>query len=476
MISGRFASSEAVFEYFMGFVNVERGQATEFKLDRMRALASALGDPQLGRLTVHVAGSKGKGSVSTMIAGILEASGLRTGLYTSPHLMHWKERLTLTVEEMPESTILEAMDMILPLVEGKGPGDFPGGEAPTFFELTTLLSFCAFRLSGCRAQVIETGLGGRLDSTNIVDPDISVITPIELEHTQYLGDTIALIAGEKAGIIKPGKPVCISAQKPEAAEVFAETASRRGCALFAVPDCIAIEDIAVSPEGTRARLRALSGAPESTARLLRDGMDVSSPMIGKVQASNMALAVLAASTLLPSLSREALRSGLETARQPARFELFPGLLGLPGAPGFPPVVLDGAHTPDSVQLAADSFTALFPGPKVLLFACAQDKKHAEMAAILAPHFDATIVTKPGTFKQSEPEKAFESFRRQTPHARLVPDTGTAIREALALAESRGAALLVTGSFYLCAEARPSLEARSSCPGATTRTAGSGSRR
>ena len=171
----------------------------------MQFLAAELGDPQSGRLTIHVGGSKGKGSVSTMCANILSASGLKTGLYTSPHILRWKERISFADHEMPEETLISAMEEVLPLIEGKSPGSFPGGEMPTYFELTTLLAFCAFRASGCSAQVVEVGLGGRLDSTNIVVPDVSVITPIELEHTQFLGDTIGKIAFEKAGINKARK-------------------------------------------------------------------------------------------------------------------------------------------------------------------------------------------------------------------------------------------------------------------------------
>ena len=216
----RFGSTDDVFEYLMRFVNVEKGQATEFKLDRMRDLATALGNPHLGPYTIHIAGSKGKGSVSAMCASILEAAGYRCGLYTSPHLLRWKERISLAGKEIPEEAILPLMDGILPLVEGKKSKDYIGSEEPTFFELTTLLAFMVFRHLGCDAQVIETGLGGRLDSTNIVMPDVTVITPIELEHTQFLGNTIGKIAFEKAGIIKKGKILCVSQQRNEAMEVI----------------------------------------------------------------------------------------------------------------------------------------------------------------------------------------------------------------------------------------------------------------
>lgn len=442
MRQGRFSSSDEIFDYLMRYVNVEKGQATVFKLDRMRALASALGDPHLGRLTVHVAGSKGKGSVSTMCARILEAAGLRTGIYTSPHLIRWKERIAYASGPMEEDILLGEMDKLLPLIEGKGPADFPGGEEPTFFELTTLLAFLAFRTSGCQAQVIEVGLGGRLDSTNIVEPEAAAITPIELEHTQFLGDTIAKIASEKAGIIKPGRPVCVARQKPEAMEVFVRKAEAEGSPLRSVGVDVQVREVSVDLLGTSCRLVA-GPSPSPLAGLLpKEGLALRCPMPGAIQAQNMALAALAAASALPGLGTKAIAEGLSKASLPARFEVLPG-----------PVVLDGAHTPESVRLALSTMEELFPGRRFLLFACAHDKRHAEMAELLAPHFEGIIVTRPGSFKVSEPEKVFESFARLRPETILEPDTGKAIFRALDAAAGQGAALLVTGSFYLCAEAR-----------------------
>lgn len=466
MSQSRFSSSEDVFEYLKSYVNVEKGQATVFKLDRMQALASALGNPHLGRLTIHVAGSKGKGSVSTMAAGILAAAGLTTGLYTSPHLLRWKERIAFADSQMPEEVLIAAMEEVIPLVEGKAAHDFPGGELPTYFELSTLVAFCAFRATGCKAQVIETGLGGRLDSTNIVVPDVSVITPIELEHTQYLGDTLAAIAFEKAGIIKPGKPVCISRQKPEAAEVFLRQAGEKGSPLYRLGVDVDVEDAGFDRTGTHCRLaagnagirsdprsgeaRAWEALPEGLRQLVGDaGFVLRCPMAGKVQADNMALAAMAAFLAVPSLGKEAVREGLARSRLQARFEMLPVE---------PPVVLDGAHTPDSVRLTVDATLTLYAAPRVLLFACALDKHHAEMAAILASHFDRIIVTKPGDFKVSDPEAVYRSFKALDGTAVLEADTAAAIDRAFDEAKSLNAMLLVTGSFYLCAEAKARLGA------------------
>jgi dihydrofolate synthase/folylpolyglutamate synthase len=442
----RFADSDEVFSFLLGFVNVEKGQKTEFKLDRMGELCGILGDPQGACPSFHIAGSKGKGSVSTMIARVLEAAGFRTGLYTSPHLLRWKERISLAGEEMPEELILAAMDEVHPLVAGKGPADFAGGELPTYFELTTLVAFCAFRLAGCERIVVETGLGGRLDSTNVLPSAASVITAIELEHTEWLGDTIPRIAFEKAGIIKPGKPCYLSRQRPEARLVFEEACAERGSPLRRSDSLVRVEDVAIDRSGTSATIgfpghAAFAGrlGPRSTdAR----GLRLRTPLIGAVQAENMALAALAAVETEERVDGAALERGLASASLPARFQILAGE---------PPLVLDGAHTPDSVRLCLDSFEALFPGPKALLFGCAHDKHHAEMAAILAPRFERIRVTRPGDFKLSDPKAVHASFRALFPGASLVEDTKEAALAARREAVELGLPLLVTGSFYLCAE-------------------------
>jgi dihydrofolate synthase/folylpolyglutamate synthase len=435
-----FETTDDLYSYLLGFVNVEKGQATVFKLDRMAWLCAALGDPQNAYRTIHVAGSKGKGSVSTMIARILEAEGHRVGLYTKPHILRWKERMSFAGTEMPEEIILRAAAKVIPLVEGKGKADFPGGELPTYFELTTLIAFCAFREAGCDRAVIETGLGGRLDSTNVVDSVASVITPIELEHTEYLGDTIALIAGEKAGIIKAGRTCYLSAQKPEARHVFATVAASKGSPLREVSRLASVSDVSIDRDGTSASVRFAAGSP--LASRFPSPLRCRTPMIGSIQAENMALAILAAGELEGDLRAQQAVQGLSKAYLPSRFQILPG---------DPPVVLDGAHTIASTLLALESFESLFPGKKALLFACAEDKKHAQIAKALGPRFDRITLTRPGTFKKSDLAALETSFRDADASYRLIPDHEEAIAKAREEATELGMPLLVTGSFYLCAE-------------------------
>lgn len=435
-----FLDSEAVYERLLDYVNVEKGEKTVFKLDRMRELCALLGEPQDAYRTIHVAGSKGKGSVSAMIARILEADGHRVGLYTSPHLIRWKERISLAGEEMPEETILESADEVLSLVEERKPSDFPGGELPTYFELTTLIAFCAFRRGECDRAVIETGLGGRLDSTNVVLPAASVITPIELEHTEWLGGTIPLIASEKAGIIKTGKPCYLSRQRPEAREVFVKRAAELGSELREAPLLVSVGDVSIGPRGTSARLDFAEGSPLATA--FPEGLKARTPMIGRIQADNMALALLVAAESDSGLRPEAAVRGLAEAFLPARFQV----LSLD-----PPLIIDGAHTPDSVGLALETFGSLFSRPSALLFACAEDKKSDEMASILAPFFDRITLTRPGTFKKGDLRALERGFAAAGREYSSFEDHETAIAGSISESRKRGMPLLVTGSFYLCAE-------------------------
>ena len=457
-----FSTSDDVFDYLMRYVNVEKGQKTEFKLDRMQFLAEQLGNPHLGRLTIHIAGSKGKGSVSSMCASALEEAGFRTGLYTSPHFIRWKERISFPNKELEENTLISAAKEVLALVDGKPAEFFPGSELPTYFELTTLIGFCAFRRAGCTAQVIETGLGGRLDSTNIVIPDVAIITTIELEHTQFLGTTLAAIAGEKAGIIKEDKPCCIGFQKPEAEsqvlQVFRMTAKQRNSPLFEARDLIRIDNIQVAEAGTSCRMFGMIPAkpqlprslPPQLEKLLQDGLELSSPMVGEIQAQNMALSLTALAIAVPGISKAAVARGFSKARLPARFEIISSK---------PPIVFDGAHTPDSIQLTVKTLNQLFPAkPAVLIFACAIDKKHEEMAEILAgsepgkERFQEIIVTKPGDFKQSDPERIFQSFAKYSKNVMLIADTESAVIAGLKKSLQNDAVLLIAGSFYLCSEA------------------------
>lgn len=441
-----FSNADEVYAYLNRFLNFERRlEPSAYRLDRMFALKELFGAPDEAYEIWHVTGSKGKGSTATMIASILRETGARVGLYTSPHLLSFTERIAIDGAPVEEAVLLRSAEELEAGLRGRAPEDFPGGEAPTYFELLTMLGFLCFRAAGCTHAVIEVGLGGRLDSTNVVKPAATFITTIELEHTELLGDTIPKIAYEKAGIIKPGHPAYSSAWRGEAREVIRRAASERGSSLRELDEEAELTELRIGRSGTSFKLSLRDEALRAASGVGTGAWELFVPLIGEVQARNAALAALGA--LDRGIAPKAIADGLAKARIRARFEILDGE---------PLVVLDGAHTPDSAAACARDFMAAVGSAGILLFGCAKDKDPAGMAAALRSVASRVIVTKPGTFKESEPEKIAAAFSESGYQVELEPETGAAIELALAAAKAAGLPLLVTGSFYLCAEAAAAL--------------------
>jgi dihydrofolate synthase/folylpolyglutamate synthase len=405
----------------------------------MEYMAEIAGHPERYAPCVHIAGSKGKGSVTSMIASILEASGLRTARYMSPHISDFRERISLGNSFFDEQVYCAAGEELVDLAENKipaakinlfDPAD-EEGESPTFFELLTLFFFLCARHGGCDVMVVETGMGGRLDCTNIIDSSVSVITLIELEHTAILGKTIPQIAGEKAGIIKAGKPVVLAKQPPDALEVFRKKAAEKNSPLFYFPELAAVNNINVNPNGTDFLLVFGGGT-----------LELSLPIPGAIQAENAALAILALKNFDRNINNDAVRRGLSRARIPARFEKIADK---------PPVIIDGAHTPESASLCASTFCSLYGEGGILLFGCAADKDAASMAKLLLARFSRIIITMPGTFRISAPEKVYSAFASDK--TILIKDTTEAIRHTLELSREKALPVLCTGSFYLASAVR-----------------------
>jgi dihydrofolate synthase/folylpolyglutamate synthase len=356
-------------------------------------------------------------------------------------------------------------------------------EVPTFFELITLFFFLCARRAGSDIMVVETGMGGRLDATNIVTPLVSVITLIELEHTETLGTTLAAIAGEKAGIIKEGRPLLLARQPDEALAVFKARAADKHAPLYYFPAVADVADIRISNVGTSFTLRSpLLGPPDASLQL-----SVSIP--GAVQAYNAGLAVLALKTAFPALSETgcltpelrsalsvngcltpALRSalsangcltpelrsraicvGLQSFSLPARFER------LTDTPL--PFIIDGAHTPRSIASCVETFALLYGNAGLLIFGCIEGKDIRSMARALIPHFSRVIITTPGSFKKSNPDAVHAIFQEECavsthkPSVLYIPDTAAAIAQARSLMREERLAVLGTGSFYLAAAIR-----------------------
>ncbi|AEF86447.1 tetrahydrofolate synthase [Treponema primitia ZAS-2] len=456
-----FKTSQEVFDWLNQFVNPETVQPSSFRPERMDTIAAAAGHPELCAPSIHVAGSKGKGSVTGMITSVLEAMGLRTAQYVSPHIMDYRERITEGHRFLDERIYIEAGNELRNLEEALKDFSkpeyriFSGNNAnegpPTYFELLTLYYFLCARMIHCDTLAVETGMGGRLDPTNIVESIVSVITVIELEHTEFLGNTITEVAGEKAGIIKPGKPVVLAEQCEEALELFRKTAAEKHSPLLYLPEIAEIRDLTVSEEGTNFTLSfKKEGFFPAPLKL-----SVSIP--GAVQALNAALAAITLKTAFPSLDGETLQRGLRGFKIPARFEKLREDT---------PVIIDGAHTEKSVELCVNTFTALYGTGGMLIFGCAAGKNVEAMAAILAPAFSRIIITTPGNFKVSDPGRINGVFEKEVqrikekagaaqtaPELLFIPETEKAIQYILTESRKAGLPVLGTGSFYLAAEIR-----------------------
>lgn len=303
-------------------------------LEPMKALMDLLGHPQNAYVCVHIAGTNGKGSVCAMLDSILRQQGYRTGLYTSPHLIRFNERIQVDGRAIDDDTLKQLIDE---LETAAAKLAALGHRDVTFFEFTTALAFLHFKRAGVQIAVIETGMGGRLDATNVVIPAVSVITSIGLEHQQYLGETIALIAGEKAGIIKPGRPVITGVLPEDAETVIARRAASNGCLMIRAADAVAATVTAMTMEGQKLNITS-----ENT-----NYGTIHMRLTGQHQAVNAAVAVAAAECLdrvvgVP-VSEDAIKQGLTSATWPARGQM----LSMD-----PPVILDGGHNPEAAAMMA----------------------------------------------------------------------------------------------------------------------------
>lgn len=305
----------------IGYINTPRWQQQRLGLERIRALMAALGNPQDRLRFVHVAGTNGKGSVCAYLASILETAGYRTGLFTSPYIERFEERIRVDGQNISEADL---RSVTLAVRDAADALERETGEHPTEFELMTAVALLHFARLGCDIAVIEVGLGGRLDSTNIIMPEVSVICRIGLDHTDILGETLAEIAGEKAGIIKPGVPVAVYPQGAEVMGVIEQACEERGCTLY-LPDFESIKVGKIAPGGTR--------------RFVFGGIIYVTRLLATYQPYNAALAICAASVLAQQgwrISQADVERGIASATWPGRFEI---------AGEDPLFIVDGAHNP-----------------------------------------------------------------------------------------------------------------------------------
>ncbi len=435
-------------DYLYSFVDYSLKHSSElakadFNLDRMFALMESLGEPQKKYPIIHVAGTKGKGSTSALCAAGLAAAGYTVGLYTSPHLLDYVERIQINGQPISHEQLIELVEEIKPHVAKI--------EKLTTFEITTALAFMAFAKYGVDAAVFEVGLGGRLDATNIVTPKVSVITSLSYDHTAVLGNTLALIAGEKAGIIKDGVPVVSSPQKDEALEVLERVAKLKGCEFKLVGKDVKFELLESSLEGQKLAVSyqrlAVSGQKSKvegqSVNGLRSTVKLQIPLLGNHQVENAATAYTALKASGIPISDEQIQKGFSQVKWRARFEV---------ARTEPPVIFESAHNQDSFEKLRETLETYFPGRQVyLIFGASEDKNIPGMFAEMKPKIKKIIITRADHPRALEVEKIRSLADQAGAESEAVVPVKDALARALDLSSKDGSIVLSAGSMFVTAE-------------------------
>lgn len=416
-------------------------------LERIQFLLNALGNPERAFPAVHVAGTNGKGSTSAMITSVLRAAGLRVGLFTSPHLVSYNERIV--VDGSPISD--EALHAIMAELEGllKEAADTPGVGQPTEFEVATAAALVHFSRADVDVAVVEVGLGGRFDSTNVVRPIVSVITPIGLDHTSRLGTTLAEIAADKAGIMRSGVPIVSAPQAEEAADVIMAAAMEQRAPLLAAGRDFEATSVSVDARGTTFNVRW----KDTWLRALRV------PLLGAHQAVNGSVAAAACLTLREAAERDGLRTGLSKKigglsaaiiREGLQSVVWPGRMEVVGTD--PTVMLDGAHNAEAASVLASTLRTVFPDRRpVFVMAISGDKPVDTILQTLLPLGKAVVFTAPRS-SRTPPVDPAELARRAAGLVETITVEPMAER-AVARARALGDLVVVCGSLYLVGEVR-----------------------
>ena len=426
----------------------------KFDLAHMRVLLAALDNPERRFPAVLIAGTNGKGSTAATLASILQASGLKTGLYTSPHLVRINERIRLNGVEIPDDEFALVHDLVDRTAERLvGEGELPWH--PSFFETLTAIAFEYFSRRKVDIAVLEVGMGGRLDATNVVEPRISVITDISLDHQKFLGNTVAEIAREKAGIIRPNGVIVTLPQQPQANDVIGNTIldlKARGVnAVPYVPPVSPASERYLTEESAAKRIF-------SRYRLQVMGKEilVETPLVGRHQLRNIALAIAAAEELGLqgfAVTPEAIERGIRETQWPGRFQI------IPAQDGLPEIVLDVAHNPDGAWALRSTLSTVYEDRLfTLIFGAMLDKDVRQVTEILFPIADHVIATRADNPRAASPEQIREAAARVSVEIEDAVSVSSALARAKTLAGANGL-VVVTGSIYLVGEAMRELGLR-----------------
>jgi dihydrofolate synthase/folylpolyglutamate synthase len=428
---------QQAIDYINGYTDYEKiGMPHDpafYDLRRVDELLSLLGNPHKKAGSVHITGTNGKGSVAIMIAYALTATGYSTGLYTSPHLHSWRERIRVDGELISEAELAKLVSDLKPHVEEVN-------ERATYGELTTFefltgMAFAYFGQKGVKFQVLEVGMGGKFDATSVITPLVAIITTIGLDHTDVLGNTVAEIAAEKCGIIKPGITVVVSPQPPEAAEVIEKTCAERGAKLVVVGKDVSWQALESGLDGQRFRVVGRRGEYELFL-----------PVLGEHQLQNAATAVAALEVLADKgfdIPADKIAEGFSKIEWPGRFQVLRR---------DPPVVVDGAHNIDAARSLKKALKEYFDFEKAILVMGASDDKNIKgVIAELAPLFDRVIVTRSRHPRAMAPAPLAAEFARHGIKARITEDVPSALSQALSLAGEKDLVCLA-GSLFIVGEA------------------------
>lgn len=419
----------------------------KFRLEEMRALVEALGHPERRFRSVLIAGTNGKGSTAATLSAILAAAGYKTGLYTSPHLSRVNERIRIEGQPISDADFARLYfrvdDVAGQLIAA---GKLP--THPSFFESLTALAFLALSEAQVDVAVLEVGMGGRLDATNVVEPLVSVITDISLDHMEWLGDTISLIAREKAGILRRNGVLVTLPQHPEANQAIGEVAAELNVRGVSAAEYVPPPQRFATGEAVLHNRYPLA--------VLGEEIEVDSPLAGIHQQRNLALAIATAVELRNhhgfDISPAAIAEGIRRAEWPGRLERF-------AIPGCAPVLLDVAHNPAGAWALRAAVSALVDeSPRVLVFGCMKDKAIDEMAQILFPLFDRVIVAPLPSPRSATVDDLLHAAAKTGVPAAGAADGQEALRLAWSAVPAPGL-VVVAGSVYLVGEVRPALVER-----------------
>jgi dihydrofolate synthase/folylpolyglutamate synthase len=415
----------------------QHAHVQKFGLENITVLAAALGNPHRAAPCVHIAGTNGKGSTAAMLESILRISGMRTGLYTSPHLVRINERIRISGEDISDEEFAAAWTQVQGTIEAL----LAAGKLaahPTYFECITAMAFVAFASQKVDFAVYETGLGGRLDATNIVRPEIAVITSIDFDHEDYLGHSLEEIANEKAGIIKSGAPVVSSAARPEARPTIERRCREMNVRLVEIDDAWHVENI--RSDGGNYRATAVSA--ESGKKLT-----IEPPLPGRFQVRNALTAATAAQLLAQrgfAIDDEAIERGIRSVHWPGRLERLQDR---------PAVYVDGTHNPAGARELLKFWEDNFAGRRILLvYGAMRDKAVDEIAGLLFPRADLVVLTEPRQPRAISAPLLAEMTAHLARNSMVVADPVAALERAIELAGASDA-VFATGSLYLVGDLR-----------------------